>query len=366
VNEPTTSENIPGSTNGTQVVEVGSVRFGNGSFSVIAGPCAVESEQQMLEAAHIAAEGGASMLRGGAFKPRTSPYSWQGLGREGLLLLEQAGRETGLPTVTEVIEPADTELVAGHADMLQVGARNMQNFALLKAVGQTGKPIMLKRGLAATIDEWLMAAEYIFNEGNHRVVLCERGIRTFEGRTRNTLDISAIPVVRQLSHLPVIVDPSHASGDRTLIAPLALAGRAVGADGMMVEVHPEPDRALSDAAQQLDRAGFFAMMNQLGVASMRDDIDGIDREILRLIAHRRSLAVKIGLTKAGLGMPLRAPRREAEILDRLSEAAQPLSIDEGHVRELFRLILRQSRAEQRRALAAVRPTTTDELAAGGR
>ncbi len=337
------------------VVEVGPVRFGDGSYPVIAGPCSVESDEQVFEAARIVAEGGASMLRGGAFKPRTSPYSFQGLGAEGLRLLAEAGRRSGLPTVTEVLEPDQVELVAAHADMLQLGARNMYNSPLLRAVGRSQKPVLLKRGPAATIEEWLLAAEFVLAEGNERVVLCERGIRTFETETRNTLDISAVPVVKALTHLPVIVDPSHASGRRDLIAPLGLAGRAVGADGMMVEVHPDPSQALSDGPQQLDAAGFQDLMHRLGVLTVRDDIDRVDREILGLISRRLGYSVEVGLNKAARGMPLYSSRRERELLDTLAAEAEQWSIDESWVREIFELILTHSRQAQRRALANGRP-----------
>jgi 3-deoxy-7-phosphoheptulonate synthase len=335
----------------TTIVDVGTVRFGDGSYPVIAGPCSIESDVQMMEAAAMAAEGGASMLRGGAFKPRTSPYSFQGLGEEGLWILEHAGKETGLPTVTEVMEPAHVGLVAEHADMLQIGARNMQNFPLLSAVGTVDRPVMLKRGPSATIDEWLLAAEYILDAGNPNVVLCERGIRTFETRTRNTLDISAVPVVQRLSHLPVIIDPSHATGVRDLIVPLALAGRAAGADGLMVEIHPRPDEALSDGPQQLDRAGYLELMNALGVPSLRDDIDRIDRELLRMLAMRLNRSVEIGRLKADQGLDLRSPEREAELIDEARRDAARHGLDPEYAAELFEIILRHSRAAQRREVA---------------
>jgi 3-deoxy-7-phosphoheptulonate synthase len=233
------------------VIGVGGVPIGPDTLTLIAGPCAVETRSQTLSAARMAKAAGASILRGGAFKPRTSPYAYQGLGEAGLRILAEVSEEIGLPVVTEVIDPADVELVASYADMLQVGARNMHNFALLQAVGRVGKPVLLKRGFCATIEEWLMAAEYIAVRGNLDIVLCERGIRTFETATRNTLDISAVPVVQRLSHLPVIVDPSHASGSRDLALPLVRAAIAVGADGVMVDVHPQPEMALCDGSQAL-------------------------------------------------------------------------------------------------------------------
>jgi 3-deoxy-7-phosphoheptulonate synthase len=239
------------------------VEVGGGEFVVMAGPCSVESEKQILESAELAARGGAKVLRGGAFKPRTSPYDFQGLEEEGLKLLAQAREKTGLAIVTEVMSDADTTLVGDYADILQVGARNMQNFALLKALGRCGKPVLLKRGLSSTIKELLMSAEYIVAHGNPDVILCERGIRTFETETRNTCDISAVPVLRELTHLPVILDPSHATGKRSLVPALSRAGVAVGADGLIVEIHPNPAKAVSDGAQSLDPALWFAMMKEL-------------------------------------------------------------------------------------------------------
>jgi 3-deoxy-7-phosphoheptulonate synthase len=236
------------------VIRVGGVPIGPGTLTVIAGPCAVESRAQTLEAALMAKAAGAAMLRGGAFKPRTSPYSYQGLGEEGLRILADVRGETGLPVVTEVIDPGSVDMVASYADMLQIGARNMQNFALLQAVGSAGKPVLLKRGFSATIEEWLSAAEYIAQRGNLDIVLCERGIRTFETATRNTLDISAVPVAQRLSHLPVIVDPSHSGGRRDLVLPLSRAAIAVGADGLLIDVHPEPKTALCDGDQALQES----------------------------------------------------------------------------------------------------------------
>ena len=231
---------------------------------MIAGPCAVEDRDTLLAVARRVAAAGAVMLRGGAFKPRTSPYSFQGLGREGLELLAEAREATGLPVVTEVVAPEDVELVAEHADMLQVGARNMQNFRLLSAVGERAHPVLLKRGMMATVEELLLAAEYVLAAGNPRVVLCERGIRTFERATRNTLDVCAVPLLRAETHLPVIVDPSHAAGRRDLVPALARAAVAAGADGLIVEVHTEPDQALSDGPQSLTPAGFDRLMREVG------------------------------------------------------------------------------------------------------
>jgi 3-deoxy-7-phosphoheptulonate synthase len=233
------------------VIRVAGVPIGPDTLTVIAGPCAVETPEQTLAAAKMARAGGASLLRGGAFKPRSSPYAFQGLGEAGLKILADVRAEVGLPIVTEVVDARDVDLVASYADMLQVGTRNMQNFPLLQAVGAAGKPVMLKRGMSATIEEWLMAAEYIAQRGNLDIVLCERGIRTFETATRNTLDISAVPVAQRLSHLPVIVDPSHSGGRRDLVLPLSRAAIAVGADGIIIDVHPHPETALCDGPQAL-------------------------------------------------------------------------------------------------------------------
>jgi 3-deoxy-7-phosphoheptulonate synthase len=233
------------------MVRVGTVRIGGPKPVVIAGPCSVESEEQMVAAAQAARDAGADLLRGGAYKPRTSPYSFQGLGLEGLRLLDRARAETGLPIITEVLEPGQVSVVAEVADIVQIGTRSMQNFPLLKAAGRCDRPVLLKRGFSATIEEWLLAAEYILAEGNSQVVLCERGIRSFDPLTRNVLDLACVPLVRRLTHLPILVDPSHATGRRELIVPMATAAVAAGADGVIVEMHPEPDRSISDAAQTI-------------------------------------------------------------------------------------------------------------------
>jgi 3-deoxy-7-phosphoheptulonate synthase len=246
------------------LVQAGKLQIGCGHFGVIAGPCAVESETQLFEVARGIKRSGAAGLRGGAFKPRTSPYSFQGLEEEGLRLLAKASSETGLPIVTELMNLTELDLVVAYADIIQIGTRNMQNFGLLRAVGRQSKPVLLKRGLAATIEEWLMAAEYIMAEGNSQIILCERGIRTFETATRNTLDLSAIPLIKSLSHLPVIVDPSHATGKRKLVLPMAKAAVMAGADGLMIEVHPDPTNAWSDGEQSLDLDGFQDLMAQVG------------------------------------------------------------------------------------------------------
>lgn len=233
------------------VVKVGNVRIGGGRPVVIGGPCVIETREALLEAAIATKEAGADMLRGGAFKPRTSPYSFQGLGEEGLRYLAEAREITGLPVVTEVMEPDQVDLVAHYADMLQLGARNMANFPLLRRLGQTNKPVLLKRGFSATIEEWLMSAEYIMAHGNPNIVLCERGIRSFDSATRFTLDLTAVPLIKELSHLPIIVDPSHGTGRRSLVSRMALAGLAAGADGLIIEALPDPDIAMCDAAQTI-------------------------------------------------------------------------------------------------------------------
>jgi len=245
------------------IVPVNGVSVGGKKLAIIAGPCAVEDREQLLEAARAVKADGAHMLRGGAFKPRTSPYSFQGLGEKGLRLLAEARRETGLPVVTEVMAPEQVPLVTTYADVLQVGARNMQNYALLHAVGEAQRPVLLKRGMMSTIEELLMSAEYILSHGNDRVILCERGIRTFEKYTRNTLDINAVPLLKQLSHLPVVLDPSHGTGKWELVSAVSKAAIAAGADGLIIEVHPHPSRALSDGAQSLKPESFNTLMAEL-------------------------------------------------------------------------------------------------------
>ncbi len=245
------------------IVPINGISVGDKRLVIMAGPCAVEGQEQLLEAAQAVKRAGAHILRGGAFKPRTSPYSFQGLGEEGLRLLAATREETGLPVVTEVMSPEQVPLVATFADILQVGARNMQNYALLHAVGEAQRPVLLKRGMMSTVEELLMSAEYILSHGNDRVLLCERGIRTFETYTRNTLDINAVPLLKQLSHLPVIVDPSHATGKWELVAAVSRAAVAAGADGLLIEVHPHPSRALSDGAQSLKPEPFAQLMDEL-------------------------------------------------------------------------------------------------------
>jgi 3-deoxy-7-phosphoheptulonate synthase len=248
------------------VVDVSGVQIGSGEVVVMAGPCSVESEDQLMETARAVKAAGANMLRGGAYKPRTSPYDFQGLGVEALRFLQKARNETGLPIVTEVMSESDVEIVTEYADMLQVGARNMQNFSLLRKLATAPRPVLLKRGPSATVKEWMLAAEYLLAGGNPNVVLCERGIKTFETATRNTLDLAAVALAKELSHLPVVADPSHGTGLRSLIVPMSKAAVAAGADGLIIEVHPCPERALSDGPQSLDLAGFSALMKEFGRA----------------------------------------------------------------------------------------------------
>jgi 3-deoxy-7-phosphoheptulonate synthase len=254
------------------VIKVGKATVGKG-LTIIAGPCSVESEEQIMETAKAVKEAGADMLRGGAFKPRKSPYVFQGLGIEGLKLLAKAKEETGLPIVTEVVDTRDVKTVCEYADVLQIGARNMQNYALLKEVGKTKTPVLLKRGLSATYDEWLNAAEYILSGGNRNVMLCERGIRTFESYTRNTLDLNAVPAMKELTHLPIIVDPSHGTGRAEMVEPMAMAAVACGADGLIVEVHSNPANALSDKEQALNPSQFKQLVKR--ARALRKAVDGL-------------------------------------------------------------------------------------------
>jgi len=257
------------------IVRVGATEVGK-QFVVIAGPCSVESEAQTVETAKAVKAAGADMMRGGAFKPRTSPYAFQGLGIKGLKILEKAKQETGLPIVTEVLDPRDVSWVAEFADVLQIGTRNMQNFSLLKEVGRSGRPVLLKRGMFSTLEEWLNCAEYILSEGNPDVILCERGIRTFEKYTRNTLDLSAVPAVKELTHLPVIIDPTHSTGRLSLIAPMSMASVAAGADGLMIEVHNQPEKAMCDAEQAMTPELFASLMGRL--RPLRSFLDRMDTQ----------------------------------------------------------------------------------------
>ncbi len=328
------------------IVEVGEVRFGHDPFPVIAGPCVIESEAQITETAEVVAAAGASVLRAGTTVAGASPYEFRGLGSEGLRMLRAAGDAVGLPVVTQVIEPAGVPEAVELADMIEIGAGNMQNFELLREVGQQSRPVLLKRGPSATVDEWLWAAEYILAEGNDQVVLCERGIRTFTDD--DTLDISSVPIVKERTHLPVIVLPSHSAGSRARVVPLAMAAQGVGADGLCVEVHPTPESALVNVSGQLAAPEFTQLMEALGINRMRKAIDLVDRDIVRALSRRRDLALEIGRVKAERGMSVRSPAREAELIEIIREEAVLQNLDPEQVEAVFQVILAGSRAEQRR------------------
>jgi 3-deoxy-7-phosphoheptulonate synthase len=354
-------------------IRVGPVEIGAGApLTVIAGPCAVESREQVLATARWVKREGATILRGGAFKPRSSPYAFQGLGVEGLKLLAEAREETGLPVVSEITDPADVPVFDQYVDMLQIGARNMANFVLLKAVGRSKKPVLLKRGLSATIDELLMAAEYILSAGNANVILCERGIRTFETATRNTLDLSAVPVIQERTHLPILVDPSHGTGHRTLVRPLAVAGAAVGADGIIIEVHPDPPTARSDSEQSLSFPEFGDLMDDLRRHEylrhptapharptmqpplerrrLRGRIDDVDARIAALLEERAELSVAVQHTREASDHG-HDVSRERELIERATQGGESVLTQEE--REMvFGAIMRVSRAAQRRDAAA--------------
>jgi len=355
-------------------VRIGPTQVGTGAdLVVMAGPCAVESREQLLDTARWVKREGAGVIRGGSFKPRTSPYAFQGLGVEALELLAEARAETGLPVVSEVTDPAQVELFEQYVDLLQVGSRNMHNFVLLRAVGQSRKPVLLKRGFGATIEEWLMAAEYILSSGNSNVILCERGIRTFEPSTRNTLDISAVAVLRELTHLPIVVDPSHGTGHRALVRPMALAAAAVGADGLIIEVHPDPPRARSDAEQSLSFADFGDVMDDLrrleflrggkgspdprpapapgGVEDLRAGIDDLDERIAALLHERTALALRVQEERGADGHG-HDVARERELIARATAGEGAGSLTSDELTLVFEAILRASRSAQRRQAAS--------------
>lgn len=338
----------------TSSIEVNGVTIGGKEIILMGGPCAVESSAQMSQSAETVKKAGGKILRGGVFKPRTSPYSFQGLGREGLNYLVQAAKEQDLLCVTEVIDAQSLDLVVNNVDIIQIGARNMQNFELLKLAGKINKPIILKRGLSATIEEWLLAAEYILAAGNPQVILCERGIRTFEPSTRNTLDLSAVGVVKELSHLPVIVDPSHAAGRRDLISSLSKAALAAGADGLLIEMHPNPVEAVSDGPQSLYPGEFVQLAGELGVVaksvdrvfacggqedtleSLRTQINNLDQNIIEQLATRMQLVRKIGGQKR-LDR-VKDSNREKEIIQRLVDLAEELQLPSELVKKIYPLI----------------------------
>ncbi len=327
------------------VVLVGSTRIGKDPFPVIAGPCAVESEAQIREVAKAVADSGAAVLRGGAYKSGNAPYGFRGLGREGVEMLAQAGKEVGLPVATQVLEAKEAENAAGLVDVLEIASGSMQDFELLREVGRLGKPVLLRRGPSATLDEWLWAAEYLLAEGNGQVVMVERGVRTFANSGGDMLDLGAVPHLKELTHLPVMVDPSHAAGVAHKVQPLALAAQGVGADGVIVEVHPSPASAQTNLSQ-LDLGGFVALMASLGIHRLRAHIDQLDRQIVRLLSRRQELALAIGRTKADRGLPIYMPDREAELLTVIEEEATHVGVDSGHVRALFQLVLAESRRLQ--------------------
>ena len=368
-------------------VRVNGVELGHGQeLVVMAGPCAVESREQLMETARTVKREGARILRGGAFKPRTSPYSFQGLGLPALELLAEAHAEFGLPVVSEVVDSADVPVFEEHVDILQVGARNMANFVLLKAVGQSRRPVLLKRGLSATIEEWLLAAEYILSAGNPNVILCERGIRTFETATRNTLDLSAVPVLRSRTHLPIVVDPSHGTGHRALVGPMALAGAAVGANGLIIEVHPDPANARSDGDQSLGFEDFGALMDELrrlqfvrsadaqaaptpqpapagGIEEVRNRIDDLDAQLAEMVQERASLALEVQRRRDpdAHGHDV---RRERALLERAASGTTgPMTPVE--LTMVFDALLRASRSVQRRHSQTGSQAEADPTAASG-
>jgi len=335
-------------------IEVNGVTIGGKEIILIGGPCAVESSLQMSRSAETVKKAGGKILRGGVFKPRTSPYSFQGLGLEGLNYLVHAAKDQGLLCVTEVIDALSLDLVINEVDIIQIGARNMQNFELLKLVGRINKPIILKRGLSATVEEWLLAAEYILSTGNSQVILCERGIRTYEPSTRNTLDLSAVGVAKELSHLPVIVDPSHAAGRRDLISSLSKASIAAGADGLLIETHPNPAEATSDGSQSLTPEQFIQLGEELGavadsvqrifpsmgqehtIESLRNQIDSIDQKILEKLADRMQIVQRLGDQKR-LDQ-VKVASRQKEIIHRLTNLATELQLPAELVKKIYALI----------------------------
>lgn len=329
------------------IVTVGDVRFGSDPFPVIAGPCSIESEEQIHQLAIAAAGAGARVLRGNTLAVMGSPYDFQGLGMDGVKMLADAGEAVGLPTVTQISEPAQIAEVISLVDMIEIGSGNMQNFELLRAAGQSQHPVLLKRGPSATFDEWLWAAEYILAEGNPSVVMCERGIRAFE--KSDTLDIAAVPKVQELSHLPVVVFPSHAVTDASAVGPLALAAQGVGANGVVIEIHENPEASTINRQGHIEVSTLGALMDRLGIGRMRGAIDLLDRDIVRMLARRRELTGKIGQVKADRGMPIYVPSREGELLGVIREEAELLGLDTDYVASLFNAILEDSRAAQRRA-----------------
>jgi len=332
----------------TSVVPVGGTRFGDGSFPVLAGPAAVESEKQIIQTARAVSEAGGLVLRSATFLPDDLARGFRPLGTEGLWLLEHASRTTGLATSTFVFESEQVPLAANHVDLLEVGPSRMHDDELLSAAGSAGRPVVVHRGSDATVDSWLAAAERVANKGAD-VLLCERGSEGHDPRTAGTLDISAVAVVQQLSDHPVLVNPAPLVGSLDLIAPLALAARIAGADGLMIAAHPTPDEAKFRVGGHLNLVAFSALMEKLGIPSLRDDIDRIDRELLQLIARRLSHSVEIGRIKVSRSIPLESPAREAELIEEAVADAQAIGLDPGYVEEVMRVVLRHSKIAQARA-----------------
>ena len=348
------------------VVSVGNAKVGGRYFAIAAGPCAVENQEQYYESAKAVKEAGANIIRGSVFKPRTSPYSFQGLGREGLKLIRDLGEDLQIATVTEVMDPRDIKITAEHVDMIQIGARNMQNFDLLKEASRVDIPVMLKRGLSATIDEWLNAAEYLMVEGNENIILCERGIRTFSTQTRNTLDLSVIPLMKIRTHLPIIVDPSHATGNRDLIIPVSRAAIVSKADGILVEVHYKPEIAQCDGQQSLTPAMFINLIDEikplleleqkfitgttLNLNDVRRRIDYLDNDIINLISSRINLVPSIIDYKKKHSLPIHQPGREQELYEKYAMLANRHDINPELVQEIFKLIITEMRQLQDKQL----------------
>lgn len=346
------------------IITVKNVKIGGKFFAIAAGPCAVENRDQYFETAIAVKKSGANLIRGSAYKPRTSPYSFQGLGQEALTIIRDLGEELKIPTITEVMDPRDVKTTSQHADILQVGARNMQNFELLKELAKINNPIILKRGMSATIEEWLNSAEYLMTEGNENIILCERGIRTFETITRNTLDLSIIPLIKMRTHLPIIVDPSHATGNRELITPACKAAIASNSDGLIIEVHQNPEVAMSDGPQSLDIAQFSELINQikpileverkiitgttLNLSEIRHQISCVDEDIIDLLATRMSLVPSLIEFKRENQIPIYQPEREKEILTKYANLAQKYTLNPALVQKIFDLIITEMRELQKK------------------
>ena len=334
------------------VVTVGDTRFGRDPFPVIAGPCAVESEEQINTVAEAVADNGASILRAATYRQGNSPYFFRGLRLEGARLLAEAGKRVGLPVAMPIMEERELEEAGDLVDLLEIHHGSMQNFELLRVAGRSQKPVMIRRGPSATLDEFLWSVEYLMAEGNDQIILVERGIRTFGTGHRDTLDITAVPHLKELCHLPVLVDPSHASGGAARVPPLALAAQGVGSDGLIVEVHPRPEAAKTEGPRQLNLEEFADLMVQLGISRLRNRIDLVDREVVRLLARRRRLTLEVGRAKAEQGWPVKIPLRETELLKVVREEAVLNQLDPDYVESLFEMVLEYSRRAQREMRSA--------------